>query len=571
MKRKMIYLELQQIKVIRSLKSFAEDYKFISSVILNTFLFGFFFLFFTPGFESNDDVSMMSIASGFFYEGPSEYLIFINIIIGKVMKYLYTIMPIFNWYVILFYSFQFFAMVVVFYIILKHSGAAYNYLLYIAFFIIILMPFLALLQFTTTAFLAGSSGMLLLISSSEGNISKRSWVVISAGILLVVVSGLLRINVFYLIFILFAPLIIAMVIKTRSISNAVPFIIAVVLFLGSMFYNYLAYYNEDPGWYYYYQYNTLRAQLTDYPYYAWDENTSKIYEDVGWSENDVAIFRAWSFADQDIFSLEDLTYIVANISPFSRGADDAFQTFDRAISNIGRTRLLFVAACFIIAVSFARRNEKFVLIATAFMALSVAFYFSYLGRLPFRIILPLTYTIGLISLYYLTMRHNIILFKIKVVSSQKAFLFAFLVIYILAFIPFLAVNAKSSISKNKQQIEMNKVSDELASLDYLYARWAGVLNTQTIPTFYTKQSVHIKHFAVGGWIVPSPHHQKILAKYSIENVYDALLRDDVLLLANPGVIGLLERYMDENYGLKVLIEPAIDIKSTTAYKVTKAE
>jgi hypothetical protein len=563
-------LILLQNKVIRYLTSAAEDNKLIASIILNMLLFSFFFLFFTPKFESNDDVSMMSIASGYFLEEPNEFLIFINIIIGKLMKYLYTIMPIYNWYVILFYSLQFFSMVVIFYVVLKHRGVVYNYLLYIAFFIFMVIPFLALLQFTTTAFLAGSSGMLLLISLNDGSQSNRSWIPVSAGIFLVVVSGLLRVNILFLVLLLFAPFLMSIIIKTRSVLNIIPIIIAAALFLGAVYYNNISYYNENAHWRYYQDYNALRAQLTDYPYYAWDENTSKIYEDVGWSENDVAMFRSWSFADEDIFSLEDLTYIVSNISP-SRGVNETLITFNKSMSYIGRTRLLFAGAFFIFALSFTRREEKLILIATVLMAIAASMYFSYYGRLPFRIIFPLVYTVGLVSLYYLTMCHNIIIYKVKILSSQKAFLFAISAIYIISVIPFFAINARSSASNKDRQDEMNIILYELSSQEYIYARWAGVLNTQPIPTFYTNSGRDLKQFAVGGWIVPSPHHRVILAKYSIENVYYALLRENVLLIARPEVLGLLERFMNENYGLNIKIEPALDVKSTTAYRVIKVD
>ena len=571
LKDKVINLKLLQTRIIMRIKDYAEDQKFTSSVILNIFLFGTFFLFFTPRFESNDDISMMEIASGNFHGGPNEFLIFINIIIGNLMKYLYTVMPLYNWYVILLYMIQFIAMVIVFYIFLKHSSTAYNYLLYIAFFIIMLMPFIALLQFTTTAFLAGSSGMLLLITLSEGSNTKRSWVLLGVGILMVLLSGLLRINVFYLVLLLFAPLTIAMIIKTRNIIKIVPLVIAVALFFGAMIYNNLSYYNEDPEWQYYYQYSKLRAQLTDYPYYAWDENTSKIYEDVGWSENDVAMFRSWSFADQEKFSLEDLSYIVANITPFTRGFNDAYETFERAISNLGRTRLLFISACFLLAISFTRKNEKLVLIATVFIIMLAAFFFSYLGRLPFRIILLLTYTIGLVSLYYLSMRHNILLYKVKIIDSQKAFLFAFLAIYILTVIPFFAINARSSDSNRIDQVKMNAFFNELLSHDYIYAMWSLGLRARPVPAFYSEQSRDLKLFAVGGWIIPSPHHNYILNKYSIDNAYYALLKEDVLLISRPREIRFLEQYMNENYGLKVKIERASDFTEGRVYRVKEVD
>ena len=49
-------------------------------------------------FELNDDTGMNAIVSGAISGSPSEYLMFTNIIIGYLLKFLFTYIPSVNWY-----------------------------------------------------------------------------------------------------------------------------------------------------------------------------------------------------------------------------------------------------------------------------------------------------------------------------------------------------------------------------------------------------------------------------------------------------------------------------------------
>ena len=54
----------------------------LTSLLINAVLFGTFFSFASPRFETNDDVQMMLIASGAHTGHPSEFLIFSSLSIG---------------------------------------------------------------------------------------------------------------------------------------------------------------------------------------------------------------------------------------------------------------------------------------------------------------------------------------------------------------------------------------------------------------------------------------------------------------------------------------------------------
>jgi hypothetical protein len=63
------------------------------AALLNALLFGLFFAVATPCYETNDDLGMQMIASGFFAGQPSEYLVFTSFLIGWPLRIFYSLWP----------------------------------------------------------------------------------------------------------------------------------------------------------------------------------------------------------------------------------------------------------------------------------------------------------------------------------------------------------------------------------------------------------------------------------------------------------------------------------------------
>src|SRR5258708_6481795 len=67
---------------VHPLREKHEDWKLLAfALLLNAALFGIFLSVFTPCYETNDDLIMQHIASGFYTGHPSEYLVFTSVLI----------------------------------------------------------------------------------------------------------------------------------------------------------------------------------------------------------------------------------------------------------------------------------------------------------------------------------------------------------------------------------------------------------------------------------------------------------------------------------------------------------
>ena len=564
-------------KALKPVILFFLDNRSFLSLLINIILFSLFFFLFTPRFAINDDPAMMRIASGELLGEPNEHLIFINVIIGHFLKFMYEILPQLNWYVLFFYICHFISMVVVLGVFLRNKISFYNILLYLLLFVLVEVHFLTNLQFTTTAFVVGTSGFLLLFSI-EDKLLIDKWPGLSMGIILLLLSSLIRENVFYALLLLWVPLISYRVYINKAYQRIIPVAIAVTLVFLANYYD-SNHYNKQPDWEYYSQYNSLRANLTDYPQFAYNENTKDVYEHVEWSENNVNMFRAWSFADREVFPLKDLEYIVENIDPVYTGPINIFNHIYFILRYLDSRGLWFIILVFTIASITVRKQEKYHLFIALLMLLVVTVYLSYIGRLPpGRVLYPLIYNTCVISIFYLTNYSNNIFEKYSVRKSLKYFIHIILSVIIVAI--FFVEGRNSMINKYVQErIDYNR--EQLAADRYIYATWPhpGMFYPMIFSEYHTfsfitkNDGYNVKTLPYGGSLSHSPHHNKVYSNHSIENIYiDLAERDDILLIAHPYMVqhNLIE-FMEENYGIKVEAVPVSITDDIPAFHISRIE
>ena len=542
---------------------FLSKHRFLSSLLINGILFSFFLFLFTPRYAINDDPTMMMIASGELLGEPNEYLIFINIIIGHFLKFMYTLLPKLNWYVILFFTCHFFSMVIVLYIFLRNKFSFINILLYLLMFVMVAANFLTNFEFTTTAFVVGISGFLLLLSSGEEALNGK-YLILALGIVLLLLSGLIRENVFYALLLLWLPLILYKSFAVKSFQMLIPLVIAVIIFYLANLYD-TNYYYQNPDWKFYSQYNSLRANLTDYPHFDYNENTMQVYEAVGWSETNVRMFRAWSFADIEIFPIEDLFYIVENIPATFNDPADIIMTFSYFFNLLDRRILFFTVFIFLIAFITAQKKEPRFLLVAFLMMLVASVYLSHIGRLPPRVFHSLLYSLCIISLYFLTNNINLYFNNPKISASFINITYIILSIVIILVFLVNGLNSKVNLLV-QERIDFNL--DQLASHNFLYVFWPQPGSFETLisskefsVSFVNRFEMNRNKKAIilplGGSLMHSPHVDRIFFRHSIQNIYLALLeKDDILLIAHPTLVeDLFIKFMEDNYGLSIKAFP----------------
>ncbi len=321
-------------------------------------------------YETNDDVFMTMIVAGRgFCANPDEHLIFSNILLGHVLKWLYLSWPQFPWYggyLLLTHYFSLVAMLYVTLVIERESTAGESRIdpanepmrrsfrrriaAYLVCFATVELVLLNSLQFTSTAFIAAQAGIFLLwlaarrranknlsqnrpqtggqahfapktpqnepVPDGSGIGSKSQAAVLGplcAAVAMIVLAGLIRLESLGLAFLVATPLFGLLAFhgsRKALILVAAATSLAWLLVLAAANFN-RASYEGDPIWSRFYAYNELRCKFNDYEWTSYTPETAHVFTAVGWTRNDHDILARWFFDDPELYSEANLSSVLA--------------------------------------------------------------------------------------------------------------------------------------------------------------------------------------------------------------------------------------------------------------------
>ena len=228
-------------------------------------------LIFHPYYEQNDDVAMKQIASGTLaaFNSPNEHLVFMNIIYGYILKFLYTHFNNVDWYDISYFLNTIISTLVCSYSLLRLSSD-FNKKVFVALTMLIVSPiFFICYQFTIFAGLYALSGMLLIyslfIKPFDKKLSNILFFVLA--LYLFIISTLVRFESALLILVLCTCFTFCMQIYFKqNFKKNLLFLTTSALFLiicfGLRAYNNSVYSNSD--WKSYYEINIANINLVQY-------------------------------------------------------------------------------------------------------------------------------------------------------------------------------------------------------------------------------------------------------------------------------------------------------------------
>jgi hypothetical protein len=502
----------------------------------------------TPAFEANDDVGMMLTASGLRTGMPSEYLIYTNVIIGNILRFMYTQVAGFNWYSFYLYSVHFLAMFVIFYSVLRIKFSWLTIFQYLLVFVFVEVSLLMNLQFTSTAFVIALSGLCLLITSL-GFTGRKVWIYIACAALLIVMGGLVREEVVYLVLLLAVPFLLLKFWAARNWKIPAFLFLSLFLFFAFVQYNHY-YYSKIPQWKEYFEYNKIRGQLHDYPKLAYNESTKPVFDKIGWSENDFWAFRFRLYFDLQIFSREKLEFINNNLKNHRSFQETLIVLSDSIIPN--RLLIAFSICFLLLSITLVHKTQRKYIYSVILSAVLICIHLSYSARLPYRIFVPL-----LLFVSTMTMSINNNAPFVDKQSLQKRWIITIALSFIIICLLPIHVSVVNSWSKNNQNYQTNfkKWLQALPSEnDKLYVVLGASLPWEfTSPYSDLKEYNHL-NFLRSGWTVNSPFNDIILREYLVDDVYRSLLdNNDFFLIMREAPIfrEKFSRYMLEHYGQKI--------------------
>ncbi len=370
------------------------------SVLCVIVVFVFCILFITPRYQTNDDVGIMLIVSGkVLANAPDHHALFINVLLARLLVYLYESNAHVPWYGYMHIATLFASLLGVTYASFLTGLHPLGILYWLVCVITCFLPSISQMQYTVTSFFAGQAGFFVLYAAmsrperTEHRITLVLECLSAVGLLLA--SLLIRQKSFGLACVVSIPLMLWLTYRQWRLGRLGKWLVwcagvcALIVAVGAYDLNC---YLKDPESHEWMKLHILKEHFVppDYATLNYDDNTKRIFDQVGWSENDFRMIRIWGYVDPNVFPVSKFETVVSQFGIGShsygfylkRMADRLSRRLDR------RTLLLSLVFLSGLLVLIARSQSILVSVATALFTTLCVALLAALWRLPPRVYFP---------------------------------------------------------------------------------------------------------------------------------------------------------------------------------------
>jgi len=291
-----------------------------TSLFCAVVFFALYLFLFRPGYQVDDDITMIQIASGYLGGQPAPFLVFSNVALGFLLNLLYRLPSHVNWEILFFLGINFLSVWSLIYIVfslpLKSAPKAYGA-------VSILLSdslFLLNITFTTMATFAAIAGLVSILAAGHKQSSFPGRMTVFGG-LLILMGSLIRVESIFLVLLLSLPCLAVVYrwFELRKLATGLAITITAVI----AFYLFNSIYvGSFPQWDSFYTYTYTRSMLQDTPR-GRPSNMKDTYTMVGWNFNDYKLFMSWFFPDEQLFSISNIRTLIQHIPGTERNGFSA--------------------------------------------------------------------------------------------------------------------------------------------------------------------------------------------------------------------------------------------------------
>jgi hypothetical protein len=522
---------------------------------------------FTPAYQQNDDVVMMMIASG---RGislqPDAHLVYVNVILGELLRHAYRWAPALPWYGLLLIATLAAVQVSLLHARLARHGG--NLPAFLACFATVASVFVVRLQFTAVAGLAAGAGVALWIAGLEPEPGDEREHRGAAGLLvpasLLLLGALLRFQALLLALVVALPLALARLVRVgrpralRALGGlAAVLSVALALHLWDR-----AWYERDPGWREFGELNAWRARIVDYGAGADGPEGRALERRVGWSANDALMLRRWFYADRTVFPIEKMRTLVGAAPVVRPGAAEAGARIREAFARPSFLPMALVLPL-LVACGCARDRLR-VLGLTIGPALIVVGLLAVFLRAPEHVVMPA-----------LAFSATTLLVAAGADRRRPRGRWWWPALVLAAVGAALAVRQSraDSLTAAEDNRDLRRAVEKLSTRpQQLYVDWAGAFRYEgVLPLEDTSYLSGLRLYSLG-WPQRSPIADRMLRTFAIDDLFRSLYeRPDVCLLMNPSWRDSLEVYAHEHYGAALRFPEGVPTPSFTVFRVERAD
>ena len=355
-------------------------------IILISIVTFMFFISRPVVFEPSGDALFNLISAGVF-GNDNEYVLFSNIILGFLLKYLYILIPKINWYLWLMLISELVSLISVSYAITRKCNLINTILLSTIINLFIGGECFTDVQFTVAAMICSSSGLMLISVGMED----KSKGMKCSGVLLYFLGFLWRTECAIMVLPFFiAWILIKLLSGKRKVLSIGIIAVTLLLCLSAYAFNHMAYSRGE--WKQYTEHSYYRAAIIDHTPVFYIPG---VYDEIGVTEAEADYFRNWYFADPDkmpLSKLKDLYNLQYSGGDYSlRISVDVLRKTFLAVKACVKERIfpwLYIMTFFVsIIVGVLSKNKKMIMLmlASVGMIMGIYWYFICINRVVWRV------------------------------------------------------------------------------------------------------------------------------------------------------------------------------------------
>ena len=527
------------------------------SFLINIFLYLLLFLITTPVYRSNDDIISNLTSAGFFGKENTEFLIFGNIIFGKLLKLFYDMSSQYNWYLLFLLFTQILSHILILYYLLKVCKKYISLFVYICLFSIYSINLFTEISFSGTSLIALSGSLLILyyILQKKGReVSGYFWFFI-----LLLISLIIRKDTFLIFCYLFFIFPILFIRKWKDLLLILSFSIICNISLNAL--NKYFYEKVDPLQL---EYQKARVLFQDRNLYL----TETELEKTGWSNEDYNMYAGFKGIDNLFYNKKS---VINNSKIVSYKLD-----FRRILLSPYSLSLYFIGDIYYYSLGFIflffqffhlRRTRKFL-----FSIISVwVLLFFILGIIAVHYRLYIYYTI----LFYLCLVGAfLVLQKTNLLYCQsllrKSGTYVIIILLFTVSISLVRIIHNNKKIKNLNYPNFNIKVDELKSSnkrfliigdesEYIFGKLS------IFQTYNNNIEVRLKELLIPiGWFINTIQFDRIVNG----SVMHLLMDGDIYILGtDKDFFNSIKKFINVHYNLQVDFLELDDYKFSKAYKL----
>jgi hypothetical protein len=518
--------------------------------IAATLFFGVFLATLDPIFDVPDDAFIMFVLDGFFYGEPGHHTTFVSTLLTRGLAQLYAWAPSVPWYGVFLYGLHFAAIVVWLYLFLRRPRAPLEIVLFLFAGLSLSLPVLLQVTFTSSALSVGAMGVFLHFErqGGAGSTAAAAW----AGVLLGL-AYLTRESAFPAVLLALVPMLLfrARAIPVRSHALALAVFLALVLM--GQWSDSLAY--GSPEWQSFRHRGPLDFALIDSPRLAGPDALAAAAK-VGWSENDLALYRRFIFADPEVYGIDTIDAITEETAGL-RWVRNPFQAaWDRLLGEHS-IELLIILLYLVVFVPRMSGRDRWTALALGASFAAGALYLATFRKFPSRVALPTTWMVVAWIAVAPHARRDLLLWVRR--PGTRRVVTRTLAALLLA-VPLVEVVLESRENAEKRDGFLESLFEQQE-----YAPGSLVIALSELPfdalsPLTTRHDLPEFDYIGLGWRVHSPTHTAHLARLGVENVYLAPIeRPDVFLAIHEDLYPLYAEFVQEHHQRVPTLEPLLPI------------